>query len=219
MSGSAPRGTASAPERKTIGSVACDAIREGLTNEQALERVLIEFPYARTTKAAIGKYRRILRNKGEEVPTAAEARAAGNPSRLPGETSDWRRSAPPPEPKRKTVSSVAMGAIREGKTTKQVVMIVKAQFPDARISESSVNSYRSRLRGRGENVPTAREASGGAAAGFDLRVADLEEVRAARTAMATKIDLAAMEGRLTRRIAGVVVMAGIAIIVAVKMLS
>ena len=42
-------GAVPAPTRKTIGSVANEAIREGLTNEQALERVLAEFPFARTT--------------------------------------------------------------------------------------------------------------------------------------------------------------------------
>ncbi len=218
-------GAAPAPARKTIGSVASDAIREGLTNEQALERVLTEFPYARTTKATIGKYRRMLRSGGEQVPTAAQARAEAErrqPSpgpRTRGEASDRRRSAPPSEPKRKTVGSVAMKAIRDGKTTKQVVEIVKAQFPEARISESAVNSYRSRLRSRGEAVPTAREASGDAIPGFDLLVADLEATKAARAAMATKADLSALETRLVRCLAGLVVAAGIAVVIAVKLLS
>ena len=124
----------SAAGRKTIGSVANDAIREGLTNEQALERVLAEFPYARTTKATIGKYRRMLRSKGEEVPTAAQARAEAvfrQTSPRPYGEPDGRRSSarPPRPPKRKTVGSVAMDAIREGKTTKQVIEVVKAQFP------------------------------------------------------------------------------------------
>ncbi len=47
------------------------AVREGLTDEQALERVLADFPCARTTKATIGKCRRMPRNAGGEVPTAA----------------------------------------------------------------------------------------------------------------------------------------------------
>ena len=224
---SAEGGVGAAPvaARKTIGSVANEAIREGLTNEQALERVLAEFAYARTTKATIGKYRRMLRSEGEQVPTSAQARAEAErrqhsaPPRTRGEASDRRRSAPPSEPKRKTVGSVAMKAIRDGKTTKQVVEIVKAQFPEARISESAVNSYRSRLRSRGEAVPTAREASGDAIAGFDLLVADLEAAKAARAAMATKADLSALETRLVRRLAGLVVVAGIALVAAVKLLS
>lgn len=219
-------GATSAPARTTIASVANDAIREGLTNEQALERVLAEFPYARTTKATIGKYRRMLRNGGEEVPTAAQAKAEAErrqPSAPPphsrGESSDLRRSAPSLEPKPKTVGSVAMNAIREGKTTKQVVEIVKAQFPEARISESSVNSYRSRLRSRGETVPTAREAAAAAKSSFDLLVPDLEAARAAHAAMATKADLAVLETRLVRRLAGLVIAAGIAVVAAVKLLS
>ena len=207
MSDSAPDEVASAPGRKTIGSVAFEAIREGLTNEQALERVLAEFPHARTTKASIGKYRRMLWSKGEDVPTAAEARAA-------------RPAAPaPPNPERKTVSSVAMDAIREGRTTRQVIAIVKAQFPEARISKSAVGSYRNRLRRRGEVVPTAQEASATAAAGFDLLAADLEAARAAWVAMATKADLAVLETRLVRRIAGLVIAAVIASVVAMKLLS
>ena len=192
-------GAPAAPKRKTIGAVAGDAIREGLTNEQALERVLEEFPYARTTKATIGKYRRMLRNAGEDVPTEAQARfqAARRPN----------------------AGSVAMDAIRAGKTTRQVVDIVKEQFPNSRISESSVNSYRSRLRGRGEEVPTAREASAASEAQLDTLVADLEEARDARAAMATKADLALLETRLLRRIGGLVVAAGIAAVAAVTLLS
>lgn len=207
MSDSEPGGVASTPERKTIGSIAFGAIREGLTNEQALERVLAEFPHARTTRASIGKYRRMLWGKGEDVPTAAEARTAQPPAPAP------------PKPKRKTVSSVAMDAIREGRTTRQVVAVVKEQFPEARISESAVNSYRNRLRSRGEAVPTAREASATAAAGFDLLVADLEAARAERATMATKVDLTVLETRLVRRIGGVAVVAVIAVAAAVKLLS
>lgn len=201
-------GPPSVPERKTIQSVAGAAIREGLTNEQALERVLAAFPYARTTKASIGKYRRMLRSQGEDVPTAAQARAeaAGQP-------------ASPPKPKRKTESSVAMAALREGKTTRQVIEIVKAQFPDSRIKQSSVSSYRDRMRRRGEVVPSAHQANAAAAAGLDQLVEDLEEARTARAAMATKADLAAMETRLAWRIAGAMVAAGIAAAAAVKLLS
>lgn len=223
-SGDGGVGTAPAAARKTIGSVASDAIREGLTNEQALERVLAEFPYARTTKHTIGKYRRMLRNGGEPVPTAAQARAEAahgqpstSPSRPRGASSDRRRSAPPSE--RETVGSVALNAIRDGKTNRQVVEIVKAHFPEARISGSSVNSYRSRLRRRGEAVLTAREATDAYSAGSGLLVADLEAARAARDEMATKADLSALEARLVRRLAGLVVAAGIAVVAAVTLLS
>ena len=231
-SGDGGVGTAPAPARKTIGSVASDAIREGLTNEQALERVLAEFPYARTTKHTIGKYRRMLRSGGEPVPTAAQARAEAAHGQ-PSTSSDKRRSAPPPRPRgassdrrrsappseRETVGSVAMNAIRDGKTNRQVVEIVEARFPEARISGSSVNSYRSRLRRRGEAVLTAREATDAYTAGSGLLVAELEAARAARDEMATKADLSALEARLVRRLSGLVVAAGIAVVVAVTLLS
>ena len=198
------------PKRITISSIAADAIRQGLTNEEALQRVLDEFPYARTTKASIGKYRRMLRDEGEDVPTAAQARAEAQ----------GRPPTPPPrQPSRMTPGSLALDALREGKTTKQVIEIVKGEFPRARMTAAMVSSYRDRLRGRGEAVPTAQEANSAAAASFDLLVADLEEAKATRAAMATRVDLAAMETRLTWRIAGAAVAVGIAAAAVVKLLS
>ena len=215
---------ASGSGKRTIGSVASDAIREGLTNEQALERVLAVFPYARTTKSTIGKYRRMLWSRGEEVPTAAQARAEAERRQLsspcsPGEPGDRRRTASFHPRKQKTVGSVAMDAIREGRTTKQVVAIVKAQFPGSRISESAVNSYRSRLRRRGEAVPTALEATDAGRAGIDLLVSGLEEAGAAPAVIATKADLSALETRLIRCIAALIVAASVAVVAAVALLS
>ena len=201
---------ASDSAKKTIGSVASDAIREGLTNEEALDRVLAEFPYARTTKATIGKYRRMLWSRGEEVPTAAQARA---------EAKGGRRTAPPHPSTQKTVGAVAMDAIRMGKTTKQVVAVVKAQFPESRISESAVNSYRSRLRRQGEAVPTALEATEASRAGVDLLVAGLEDAGAPPAVIATKDDLSALETRLIRRLAALIAAASVAVIAAVALLS
>ena len=140
------------------------------------------------------------------------------PGRLYGVPENCRRSPPRP-PKRKTVGSVARDAIREGRATKQVVEVVKAQFPEARISEAAVNSCRSRLRRRGEAVPTAREASGGTAAGLDLLAADQEEAGAARAAMATKADLCVLETRLVRRLAGLVAAVTVTVVVAVVLRS
>ena len=194
-------GAPPAPKRKTIQAVAGAALREGLTNEQALERVLAEFPHARTTKATIGKYRRMMRSAGEDVPTAAQARAEA-----------W------PEAKRNTPGALALDALREGKSTKQVIEAVRAEFPQARMTGTMVSAYRDRLRRRGEAIPTAREADAAAVAGFDLLAADLEEAKAARAAMATKADLAAMETRLARCLAGAVIAAGIAAAAVVKLL-
>ena len=61
------------------------------------------------------------------------------------------------EPKGPGVGDVAKTLIREGKTNEQVLAAIKEQFPDAKTSMASINWYRNKLRGDGENVPTARE--------------------------------------------------------------
>lgn len=57
----------------TIAWVAQVAIREGATDEEAVEAVLAVFPRARTKPASIVFYRTKMRNAGETVPTSAEA--------------------------------------------------------------------------------------------------------------------------------------------------
>lgn len=61
------------------------------------------------------------------------------------------------EPKAPGVGDVAKGLIRDGKTNEEVLAAIKEQFPDAKTSMASINWYRNKLRGDGENVPTARE--------------------------------------------------------------
>lgn len=63
------------------------------------------------------------------------------------------------QPKEKTpgVGDVAKDLIRDGKTNEEVLAAIKEQFPDAKTSMASINWYRNKLRGDGENVPTARE--------------------------------------------------------------
>ncbi len=63
------------------------------------------------------------------------------------------------EPKVKTpgVGDLAKDLIREGKTNEDVLAAVKEAFPEAKTSMASINWYRNKLRGDGENVPTARE--------------------------------------------------------------
>ena len=63
------------------------------------------------------------------------------------------------QPKDKTpgVGDVAKDLIRGGKTNEEVLAAIKEQFPDAKTSMASINWYRNKLRGDGENVPTARE--------------------------------------------------------------
>jgi len=55
------------------------------------------------------------------------------------------------------VGTVAIGALRGGKTNEETLEAVKAEFPDAKTSLASINWYRNKLRSDGEQVPTARE--------------------------------------------------------------
>jgi len=63
------------------------------------------------------------------------------------------------QPKEKTpgVGDVAKDLIRGGKTNEEVLPAIKDQCPDAKTSMASINWYRNKLRGDGEEVPTARE--------------------------------------------------------------
>jgi hypothetical protein len=67
----------------------------------------------------------------------------------------------PEEPKEKApgVGDLAKQLIRDGKGNKEVLEAVKAAFPEAKTSMSSINWYRNHLRGLGESVKTAREIS------------------------------------------------------------
>lgn len=55
------------------------------------------------------------------------------------------------------VGTVALAAIRAGKTNEEALAAVQAEFPEAKTSMASINWYRNKLRGDGEKVPTARE--------------------------------------------------------------
>lgn len=63
------------------------------------------------------------------------------------------------EPKEKApgVGDLAKELIRAGKTNEEVLAAVKEKFPEAKTSMASINWYRNKLRGDGEEVPTARE--------------------------------------------------------------
>ena len=56
------------------------------------------------------------------------------------------------------IGSIAMEAIRAGKTNEQALDSVLAAFPDAQTTLGSISWYRSKLRGDGELVPTNKEA-------------------------------------------------------------
>lgn len=55
------------------------------------------------------------------------------------------------------VGTVAIEAIKAGKTNEEALEAVKAEFPDAKTSLASINWYRNKLRSDGEDVPTARD--------------------------------------------------------------
>jgi hypothetical protein len=61
----------------------------------------------------------------------------------------------PKEPRR-GVGTVAMEHIRAGRTNEETLALVRAEFPEASTSASSINWYRNKLRKDGEDVPTAR---------------------------------------------------------------
>lgn len=63
------------PPKRGVGTVACEAIRAGKTNEEALALVKAEFPEASTSMASINWYRNNMRTNGEDVPTARDLKA------------------------------------------------------------------------------------------------------------------------------------------------
>ena len=69
-----------------IGMVANEALRDGLTNEEALKRVLAAFPNARTNTGCINWYRRKLRAAGEAVQTSRAIKQARRIQFTEGET-------------------------------------------------------------------------------------------------------------------------------------
>lgn len=65
------------------------------------------------------------------------------------------------------VGTVAMAAIRDGKTNEEALEAVRAEFPDAKTSLASINWYRNKMRHDGVDVPTARELRKQLASGND----------------------------------------------------
>lgn len=55
------------------------------------------------------------------------------------------------------VGTVALEAIRAGKTNEEALAAVRAEYPEAKTSLASINWYRNKARSDGEKVPTARE--------------------------------------------------------------
>ena len=61
------------------------------------------------------------------------------------------------KPVKRGVGTVAMEALRAGKTNEETLAAVKAEFPDKKTTLASVNWYRNKLRQDGEKVPTSRD--------------------------------------------------------------
>lgn len=55
------------------------------------------------------------------------------------------------------VGTVAMEAIRAGKTNEEALEAVKGEFSDGKTTLASVNWYRNKLRSEDKSIPTARD--------------------------------------------------------------
>ena len=66
------------------------------------------------------------------------------------------KSKTPKAPKR-GVGTVAIEAIRAGRTNEQALAAVMKEFPKAKTTLSSVNWYRNTLRKDDKTIPTARD--------------------------------------------------------------
>lgn len=88
-------GSRSASGAETIGSVACEAIREGLTNDEVLLRVFEKFPNAKTSIASVTWYRNSLKSAGENIKSSRQIVADRNAAQqAAGEGDDGTTAAP-----------------------------------------------------------------------------------------------------------------------------
>ena len=62
-------------KKATIGSVAQQAIKDGLNNEEALAAVIKKFPDADTKVSSINWYRNRMRRENSRVPSARDLKA------------------------------------------------------------------------------------------------------------------------------------------------
>lgn len=64
----------------------------------------------------------------------------------------------PVKERKRTIGDAAVEAIKAGKTNQEALEAVKAEFPEAKTTLSSINWYRNKLRADGtEGVKSARE--------------------------------------------------------------
>ncbi len=70
--------------KRGVGTAAIEAIKSGMTNEEALTAVQKEFPEAKTSLASINWYRNKLRSDGDKsVKTARELKKAAKGGKDP----------------------------------------------------------------------------------------------------------------------------------------
>ena len=89
-------GSRSKSGEDTIGSVACQAIRDGATNDEVLLRVFERFPSAKTSVASVTWYRNSLKSAGENIKSSREIMAARNKAAGDAGNADDGTSAPAP---------------------------------------------------------------------------------------------------------------------------
>lgn len=58
--------------KRGVGTVAMEAIKAGMTNEEALEAVKKEFPDAKTSISSINWYRNNMRKTDKTIPTSRD---------------------------------------------------------------------------------------------------------------------------------------------------
>jgi len=61
------------------------------------------------------------------------------------ETPPPKKTAKPKKAKRKTIKSIVLDAITEGKEDEEIIELVKAEFPDSKVNKAHCSWYRSTL--------------------------------------------------------------------------
>lgn len=136
-----------ARDTRNIEKVAEDAIRRGLSNQEALDEVLRVHPNAKTKIASITWYRNRLRSNGENVPMAREIEADVDATPM--------QPTAPPGPSQHL--DVVRASLRDWKTNQQALEAALAAFPHARVNLRDVSSVRTRMRDKEERIPTDNE--------------------------------------------------------------
>lgn len=142
-----------ARDARNIEKVAEDAIRRGLSNQDALAEVLRIHPSAKTKIASISWYRNRLRSNGEDIPMARNIEAAEPVA--PARVAEEPQTALPGPSQH---LDVVRASLRDWKTNRQALEATIAVFPNAKVNLHDVSSVRTRMRDKDERIPTDNEA-------------------------------------------------------------